>query len=458
MIWATKLRLCSKWWAVPPILLALTIVAAIAASRKGPRQSSAVEEARSLRVTRVPVVDLIPRAIAYGTAKPGQVWQAVSEVQGRVIEVHPNLKSGSMVREGEILLSIDPSEYDLAIARLEADVSQIHAQLEELATKEVNDRASLEIEQASLTLAQRELQRVQSLVTQNAVSKSEVDKQDRNVLAQRQSVQRLENSLRLVPQQRKSLEAALAVKNASLEQAQLDRAKTAIRAPLDCRLGEVAIESGQFLAAGQALFEAHGTASTELEVQIPADQLRNLIRPELQSMAAVTMDAETVQKVFDFQVTVRFRSGDFSAEWEGRVARLREQFDPRTRTIGLVLIVDKPYEKAIPGKRPPLVQGMFCEAELCGSPRRQRIVIPRNAVHESHVCVVGEDSRLHRQEVEIDFAQSGFVCLQSGLHGGEMLVVSDPSPAIEGMLVEAEVDESVSLRLVAEATGEGSLR
>jgi len=67
------------------------------------------------------------------------------------------------------------------------------------------------------------------------------------------------------------------VKNAGLAQAKLDLAKTVVKAPFDCRLGEVEIEPGQYLAAGQSLFESHGTALTEVEIQIPLDQLRTLL-------------------------------------------------------------------------------------------------------------------------------------------------------------------------------------
>ena len=170
------------------------------------------------------------------------------------------------------------------------------------------------------------------------------------------------------------------------------------------------------------------------------------------------MDAKTVQELFDFHVIVRYRSGDFKAEWEGRVVRMREQLDPRTRTVALVIAVDKPYEQAIPGKRPPLVQGMYCEAELRGDVRKAQIVIPRSALHNGHVYVVGSDNRLRRRKVEVAFAQSSFLCLKDGLQEGETLVVSDPTPAIEGLLVEPVVDERLQQRLISQATAEGSLK
>jgi len=447
-----------KWLIVPPLLLGIAAVALLVSSRGGPRRGTEQEAARPVRVLRVAAVDVVPRALGYGTAQPGRVWRAVSEVRGRVAEIHPQLEPGAMVEQGETLLRIDPAEYQLAIAQLEADIAQAAAQLEELALKEANDRASLKIEEASLALAERDLRRAEALLARDATSAAEVDLQKRDVLAQRRNVQQLQNSLNLIPQQKKSLEAALAVKKAGLEQAELDLAKTVIDAPFDGRPGEVEIEPGQYLAAGQSLFEAHGTARTEVEVQIPLDQLRNLIDPERDFQPPVAMDAETVQELFDFQVIVRYRSGDFQAQWEGRIVRMREQLDPRTRTAGLVIAVDRPYEQAIPGRRPPLVQGMYCEAELRGAVRKGRIVIPRSALHDGRVYVVGNDNRLQRRNVEVAFAQSSFLCLKDGLQEGETLVVSDPTPAVEGLLVEPVTDERLQQRLISQATAEASLR
>lgn len=447
-----------KWLILPPLVVGIAVVVLLVRNRPELKRKAEQEESRVLRVISVPAVDVIPRAIGYGTAEPGRVWKAVAEVKGRVVETHSVLKPGAMVKKGEVLVRIDPAEYELAMSQLNADIAQVNAQLEELTVKEVNDRTSLKIEEQSLTLAVREFERAESLLQRNASSAGEVDQQERNMLTQRQSVQHLRNSLDLLPHQRKALEATLAVKRAGLAQAQLDVDKTVIEAPFNCRLGDLSIELGQFLAVGQVLFEAHSIALTEIETQIPLDQLRNLIDPQHRLRVPVNMDQETVKELFDFDVCVRYRSGDFEAEWEGRVVRIREQIDPRTSTIGLVIAVDEPYQKAIPGKRPPLVQGMYCEIELRGAVRKGRVVIPRSALHDGHVYLVGDGNRLRQRVVDIAFAQSNFFCLRDGLQAGERLVVSDPTPAIDDMLVDPIPDEGLQQRLIAEASGEGRLK
>ncbi|TVS15778.1 MAG: HlyD family efflux transporter periplasmic adaptor subunit [Planctomycetaceae bacterium] len=446
--------LSRRWLLLPPVLLGIGVAASLIALREPPRRQPERETSRAVRVIRIEPVEVIPRAFGYGTAEPGQVWRAVAEVRGRVVEVHPQLRAGAMIETGTVLLRIDPAEYELAVAQFEADIARLDAQREELAVREANDRDSLEIEQASLELAESELQRLESLADRNVVSTTELDQQRRTVLTQRQNVQRLQNALKLAPQQRNSLAAELAFKQAGLAQAELDVAKTVLRAPFTCRLGEVQIQPEQFLAAGQFLFEAHDTSSAEIEARIPLDQLRPLIDPRHRVSLEVTLDAENIQELFNFQVIVRYRSGDFQAQWNGRVVRMREQLDPRTRTAALVVAVDKPYEQAIPGQRPPLMQGMYCEVELRGGPRPGCIVIPRSALHEGHVFVLDSDRRLRRRQVEISFTQAGFACVEKGLGEGELLVVSDPAPAIEGMLTEPVLDEPTRQQLEVQAGGE----
>lgn len=453
MKWKSSV-LAGRWLMLPPILVGLAVAGWFISRRQSPQREPAREAERAVRVIRLEPVDVVPRAFGYGTAQPGQVWQAVAEVRGRVLEVHPQLRSGAMVHEGEVLLRIDPAEYELARAQLQAEIARLEAQQEELVLRQANDQASLEIENQALSVAEAELQRVETLAARNAASASEIDQQKRAVLVQRQSVQRLSNSLRLIPQQQKAVEAELAVKQAGLEQAELDLAKTSIAAPFACRLAEVEIQPGQFLAAGQMLFEAHGTAFSEVEAQIPLDQLRTLIEPKHDVQSPVMMDPRSVKTLFNFRVIVRYRSGDFLAEWEGHVVRLREQVDPRTRMMGLVVAVDKPYDQAIPGRRPPLVQGMYCEIELQGAVRREQIVIPHAALHDGHVYIIDDDRRLRRRAVVLAFAQAGFVCVQEGLAAAQTLVVSDPTPAIEGLLTEPVLDEELQQRLATQAGGE----
>lgn len=148
-----------------------------------------------MRVIHVPNVDLIPRVIGFGIAEPGNIWQALAEVKGRVTAVHSDLKAGALLKEGAVLLKIDSTEYDLAVAGLIAGIDQAEADLAELQTQKENTAASLEIEKDSLSLAEQSLARKRNALKNRTISADDVDREERNALNQRQNVQNLQNIL-----------------------------------------------------------------------------------------------------------------------------------------------------------------------------------------------------------------------------------------------------------------------
>lgn len=85
---------------------------------------------------------VIPRALGYGRARPVRVWDAVAEVGGRIVEIHPRLRKGALIEENELLVRIDPTEYELAVSQVQADILSTRAQLSEMAVKEANTRLS----------------------------------------------------------------------------------------------------------------------------------------------------------------------------------------------------------------------------------------------------------------------------------------------------------------------------
>ncbi len=447
-----------RWLIFPPLILGVGIAALMIAGRKGLNQTSVAETSRTLRVIAAPQVDVVPRVWGYGTAEPGRTWKAVAEVQGRVTETHPDLQPGDIVGKGETLLQIDPHELELVAAQLNADIERVNAQIAELEANEANYRASLKIEDAALTLAEQELQRLRQLAKTNAVPNAEVDAKERDVLAQRQSVQAQRNLLNVLPSKLQALNAELAVKKSSLTQAELDIKKCVIEAPFNCRLGEVDIQAGQFLARGEVLFEAYSTAIMEIDAQIPMDQARKLVGADTEAVNPLGIGLDEIARLLGIEAIVRMTAGDLVVDWQARVTGIREQIDPTTRSVAVVVAVDDPYEKVIPGKRPPLVKGMFCEIELRARPRPGKIVIPRSAMHGDAVYVVNAAGRLEKRTVDVDFRQGDFVCIKTGLHAGELVVVSDPTPAIEGMLVDPVEDEALLIEIKAQATAEGSLK
>ncbi|MEE4357986.1 MAG: HlyD family efflux transporter periplasmic adaptor subunit [Desulfococcaceae bacterium] len=438
-----------------PVILALVAVIAMVRSRKGPEQRPAVEKARQVRVIKTEMTDVVPRISGYGYAEPGQVWQVVPQVSGRIMEVHPAFKKGGFIKEGENVLKIDPAEYRLALAQMEAGIENNKARLAELKARENNFRVSLEIERKSLGLKEKNLQRYRTAIASNSISRTQLDQARIEYHNQSARVQELENSLNLIPATRKTLEAELALNQARLEQAELNLEYTVIPAPFPCRITETKAEIGQFVQKGQTVGTADGTATAEIAAQIPMEKMARIVRSAKgRGVEPGFLNMEKVREFFDLKVKVRVQSGSLRAEWDADFARTDATIDPRTRTMGIIVVVDKPYEQIIMGERPPLARNMFCEVEISGKPLAEKMVIPRSALRDGHVFIMNGEKRLERRAVIPDFYQDDYVICKEGLKAGEWLLVSDIVPAIEGMLLEAVEDKSLAEEMRSRMNGE----
>ena len=435
-----------------PVAAAVLAVGYLVMHRSGPTKKPETESITPLRVIRTSYVGLVPRAIGFGVAQPGKIWEAISEVQGTVLSIHPQLKSGEMIPAYTVLVQIDPREYHLTIARLEANIEEIRANLQELAETRQNTKKLMAIEEASLVLATKSFERTRLLLKGNAASRDTVDREQRTLLQQQQTVQQLKNSLALIPSKEKALKSALTVHETHLKQAEIDLGKTTIKAPMNCRLDDVNMDAGQFVRTGQLLFKANATRLTEIEARFSLDTFRTLLDKEKTRQFQSGITPDTFKSLFQkMTVLVRLQSGDWSVQWHGRIDRWREALDYQTREIRVVVAVDNPYEQAIPGIRPPLTGGMFCRVELQGPVQKDRLVIPRSAVHNKSVFIVDSENRLQKREIQVDFVQSDVAVIQSGLSPGEMVVVSDPTPAIIGMKVTPMIDAPLEQNVKAES-------
>jgi RND family efflux transporter MFP subunit len=411
----------------------------MAQGRQPPLMVEPGEPTRTVRVIEAPLLDLVPNAEGYGPVEPAKVWTAVSQVAGRVVEIHPKLRDGEILAKGTELLRIDPVDYELALA-------QSKAELAELEVQEQNARASLEIEQRNLDLARQELERNQSLVRQGTTSQSAVDEAERAMLAIRSAVQNLDNTLSLIPTQRALLEA-------KADRSARDLEHTRIVAPFDMRVANLAVEADQYVGIGQSLFEGDAVERVEIAAQVALSALRRLFLGREVLELEITRLNEILPEIVGLDPLVRLDLGNYVAEWQAEFVRFDDAVDPKTRTMGVVVAVDRPFEKVIPGYRPPLSKGMFVQVVLRGKSQKPRVVVPRSAVRGGAVLVADREDRLRRRPVDVLFSQGTVTVISRGLEAGERVVVSDLVPAVEGMLLQVQTDDVLSTALAAEGKG-----
>lgn len=438
-----------------PVAAGVLLAVWLVAQRDGPSQPGLLEAPVPVAVIDAPEIAYVPRALGYGEARPARVWRAVPEVGGEIVATHPELEAGALIRAGAELFRIDSTTPELAIREAEATIAAGEAGLSELGVRRDSTERLIEIERERLALASAELERQQTLLARNTVSQSVVDRQEREFLQQRLAVQELENTLARLPAEERRLEAELELERARLDRARRDLAHTTITAPFDLRVAGTPAEAGQVVQVGETLMQGDSIAATEVEAEVPIAQFRSLIDP------ARALDFGSVKRVSEavaalgLRAEVRLRGAGSAASWPARVDRISEAIDPRTRTVGVVVVVDEPYERARPPERPPLVKGMYVEVRLCGPAREPAVVIPRAALHAGRVYVAGADDRLEIRAPTVAARQDGVAVLASGVQPGERVVLTDLVPAIEGLLLAPRTDEAAAEALVREARAEG---
>ncbi|GAA4875579.1 efflux RND transporter periplasmic adaptor subunit [Ferrimonas pelagia] len=424
-----------KRWLPVGILAGLLVLILAVVLRPSAPVNEAYDRARLVEVTALQQAELAPQITGFGRVQPKVIWQAVAELGGPVRTRHPELETGRLLKQGTVLLEVDPLEYELRLAQAEADGNAARAQLTRVDQNASNLRDSLELEQGRLSLAQAETERQASLKAQGLVSSSELDSQRQSLLAQRKLVQELENQLRLLPDDRKVAQAQLKVAQAAVADARRRLSQTRILMPFDGRIAAVNVETDQVISANQVLVEVHGIDQMEVEAAVSLHDMRSL----LTGSGSVGGDIDVA--ALGLSASVQLDTGRFQANWPARVIRVRESVDPTQATVGVVLAIEQDYGELDLATRPPLIAGLFVSAQI-RAPQQSAYVVPARALRGDKLYVMTAAQQLRIVPVEVRFRQGDQVAIHGEFVEGEQVILNDLLPAVAGMSLRTAQSQS----------------
>jgi RND family efflux transporter MFP subunit len=436
------------------ILVALAAVIAVLKSRPPIQHENIQFPEKAVEVLTLKKTPFRARAKAYGNVEPSVLLKTKAEVSGKIAYLHPQLKKGGSLAKGTVVLRIEPTTFEFSLSQSEAGLAGTESSLRQLEVEERSTQSSLNIAKKNLAVGKKELQRVRSIWKKKLVARSSVDIEEQKVLQLRQQVTDLEGKLASFTSKKAATQAQIRQSQTQVGEKQDTLGRTEVLLPFDARIGEVSVEQGEFVPVGGQLFEALGTQSVEINAQLPIKHFR----PLLSSMQHNALD---LQNPTDFQnalnqlsleARVRLVGDKDDIEWEGKLLRLSESIDPVRDTLGLVVAVDKPYDGIIPGKRPPLLKGMYVSVEFL-APTKDQLVVPRKAIHQGRVYVATPENTLSIRPVKISFSNGNQAVIESGLKEGEQIILTDVIPVIEGLPVKpilasnknlSKIDKSVA--------------
>lgn len=444
---------------IVPVILGVGLFSVMKMNKKLPDRLDNRERVYTVRVIPLEKMPVVPQVTTYGYVEADRTWKAISEVSGKIVNVNDNLKKGHFIKKDEVLFKIDTTSYGLAETRGMAELMNVDARLRELEQSQKNTERLLDIEKKSLASAAQELKRKQELFSNEYISASDLEKEERTFLAHQTTLNNLQNALDLIPSQKKALLAQKKSGESTVTERRLDVARTEIRAPFDCRLSVVNVELYQFAGAGTVLLEAESVDRAEIPVSLSPKSFFTLLPREYRGRVGTVPDMETIRQAFGITATVRLpMDAETAIEWDGTFTRISESMDTKTGALTLYITVDKPYENVIPGKRPPLITNMYVQVELKGKPLPDRFVLPRSAVHDNHVYISSAENRLEIRAVEIEFNMADMAVVSHGLNQGEILVLADLMPAVQGMRLKPVQAGDVLERLKQQALGEADIQ
>jgi len=436
-----------------PLVAIIGVIIAVLLVKSQPKMVHQVERkpTTSVKVITAKRYDVPPKISGFGEVIPDILLEGKSEISGKVEYIHPQLKPGSILPKDTVIVRIEKNDYQLALKKAQAELAVSQANLVELEINLNDAMTDLQLAQERLTLSKKELKRSQNLIKKGSISQSKFDSQQSSTLQLKREVQNLKSQLAALPSQRDVLKAKEVIAQSDVETQQRNLERTVIRLPFNARISEESVENNQFITQGATLFKAQNINRVLINAQFPFDQFKKISKGfpaniNINDIIQLKSETESIFSKLGLGATVKL-SGHNGVKWEAKVERFLSNLDPSSRTLGIIVSVDNPYENIRPGVKPPLLAGMFAEVILKGK-ARSYIVIPRDALHETELYVVDQKTALSRKKITAD-TQGSMLLIEQGLHEGEKVITSDVFPAVSGMPLNEVLDTQRQQQITA---------
>jgi membrane fusion protein, multidrug efflux system len=341
----------------------------------------------------------VPVTVATVEPKNVATWQAFSgrleavdrvqvrpRVEGAVESVH--FREGSLVKAGDLLVTIDPAPYQAAVEQAEGQVASASAKLD---------------------YAKAELERGKTLVAKNTISQSD--------LAQRQS-----NQLEAV--------AALKSAEAQLTVAKLNLGYTEIRAPISGRVGRIEVTVGNLVAAG--------SSSAALTTIVSVNPIYASFDASEDFVSRVLAELPAKDGLADIgQVPVEISTLDGTAKpITGKLQLIDNEVNAASGTIRVRATFDNPEGRLIPGQ--------FVRVNM-GQPKAENhLLVSEKAIgtdqDRKFVFVVDDKNAVAYRQVSLGSSVDGMRIVEKGLAAGDRIVVNGLQRIRPGAVVAPQAD------------------
>jgi len=382
------------------IFISIVVVVGLVAYQKSKRAERKPETEQAILVDTIDaeVVSLNFIVNSQGTVRPRTETILVSEVSGKIVSVSPDFVAGGFFHQGEVLLQIDPSDYEAGFKRAEA------------------------------ALASREAK----LADETARSEQAL-KDWKNMGKQGQP-----SDLGLRKPQMADAKANVSAAEADVQKARRDLERTRITVPYDGLVRQKAVDIGQYVTPGTRLGTTFAIDTAEVRLPLTNSDLNYL---ELPSETEVKNKDKTYPPV-----TLSVERAGRTDQWQARIIRTEGVVDEISRVIYAVAQVVDPYRVLGESVQKELKIGTFVNAEIKGLPAENVVVLPRYVLRaDNTVMVVNDENKLDILPVTVLRAEPKKVYLKGGINAGAKVITTTLDAPVPGTnLAIGGLDETIS--------------
>jgi RND family efflux transporter MFP subunit len=370
------------------VVLSAAVVYGLVQIAKNKRPERKAVETQAMLVDAIPVemTSLKLSVFSQGSVKPRTETTVVAEVSGKIVDVSPNFIAGGFFRDGEVLLQIDPSDYEAALKRAQANLASRKAQYADQKARSeqaMKDWTNLGRQGTPSDLTLRKPQLAEAMANVQAAE-------------------------------------------ADLQKAQRDLQRTRISVPYDGLVRSKKSDIGQYVAPGTTLGVTFAIDSAELRLPLSATDVSFLDLPS---------STNPENKPFP-RVSLRSDTAGISGEWQAEIIRTEGVVDVKSRVTYAVARVIDPYGVLGLSSQSELRVGTFVRAEIEGIQVDDVIVLPRAVLSTSNTVLVANDkNELEIRPVSVIRAEPRRVYISDGLKSGEWVITTLLDAPIPGTLV-----------------------
>ena len=348
------------------------------------RETAVRETAMLVEVTTPETGTFLPQIEAMGTVMAARDITLRPRVDGEVAGIAPAFVPGGFVKEGEVLLRIDDSDYQTALRQRRSELEQAIA--------------DLEIEQGRQDLAVLDYQRLNKPLPED------------------------KKSLVLREPHLRASEARIESARAAVKQAETDLERTVVKAPFDAQVLSRDVNLGSQVHTGDPLARLAGLETYWVEATVPLDKLRWLSFSDGGTKAGSP-------------VSIRHRTAWPAGEVrQGYLYRLIGSLEGETRLARVLVAVEDPLALTPESSGlPPLMIGAFLECRIQGKEISHALRLPRDVIRSNDALWLMRGAELAIQPVEIVFQDSEYAYITGGLNADDQVITSSLATVEEGV-------------------------